>query len=98
MIVREEKEGTTLTVAPEGRMDTLSSPELEQFLRDRYDGARQIVLDLAKVEYISSAGLRLIIQAHKAMKDKDGLLLRSVPQQVMDVLKTTGYTHVVKIV
>lgn len=97
MIIREEWDGDTLTVKPEGRLDTLSSRELEDFLQKRYETARQIIMDFEKVEYISSAGLRVLIQAYKAMKDKDGLLLRNVCEAVREVFTMTGYIHVLKI-
>lgn len=97
MIIREEWDGDILTVKPEGRLDTLSSRELEDFLQERYETARQIIMDFEKVEYISSASLRVLIQAYKAMKDKDGLLLRNVCEAVREVFTMTGYIHVLKI-
>lgn len=97
MIIREEWDGDILTVKLEGRLDTLSSRELEDFLQERYETARQIIMDFEKVEYISSAGLRVLIQAYKAMKDKDGLLLRNVCEAVREVFTMTGYIHVLKI-
>lgn len=97
MTILEEKDGTLLTVKPEGRLDTVSSPELERFLKARYDGCSRLILDLAKVGYISSAGLRVLIQAHKAMKDRDGLAVRNVCDTVREVLSMTGFIHVLKI-
>ena len=97
MNIQEEKNGDILTVKPEGRMDTLTSGTLEKYLAERYSGIRQLILDLAGVDYISSAGLRVIIQAYKKMKEKDGLRLRNVCDQVMEVLESTGYSHVLTI-
>ena len=97
MTIHEERDGTSLTVIPEGSLDTLSSPELERFLKARYDEVRHIVFDLKDLEYISSAGLRLLIQAYKAMKDKDGVQLINVnSEQVRDLFSLTGYSHVLK--
>ena len=96
MMIQEEKNGDVLTVKPEGRLNTLSSPELERFLQERYSSARQIILDLEKVEYISSAGLRVVIQSHKAMKTKGGLLVRNACPAVMEVFIATGFVHVLK--
>ena len=70
---------------------------MEKYLAERYSDIRQLILDLAGVDYISSAGLRVIMQAYKKMKEKDGLRLRNVCGQVMDVLKLTGYSHVLTI-
>ena len=97
MNIQEENNGEILTVRPEGRLDTLSSGTLEKYLTERYNGIRLLILDLAGVNYISSAGLRVIMQAYKKMKEKDGLRLRNVCGQVMDVLKLTGYSHVLTI-
>jgi len=97
MNIQEEKNGEILTVKPEGRLDTLTSRTLEQYLAERYSGIRQLILDMAGVNYISSAGLRVIMQAYKKMKEKDGLRLRNVCDQVMDVLKLTGFANVLTI-
>ena len=97
MIIREQIEDGVLTVSPEGELDTLHSPELERFLVARYDQVRQVVFDMEKVSYISSAGLRVLIQAYKIMKEKDGVLLRNViSPQVQEILTLTGYAHVLK--
>ena len=96
MVIQEEKKGDALTVKPEGRLDTLSSPELDRFLQERYSSAWQIILDLEKVEYISSAGLRVVIQTHKAMKAKGGLLVSNACPAVMEVFIATGFVHVLK--
>ena len=95
--IQEEKNGGILTVKPEGQLDTLSSETLESFLDERYDEAQQIIFDLSGVDYIASAGLRVIIQAYKHMEEKDGILLRNVSDSVKDVLEVTGYIHILKI-
>ncbi len=95
--ILEEKNGGILTVKPEGQLDMPASGTLESFLGERYDGAQQIIIDLAGVDYISSAGLRVIIQAYKHMKEKDGILLRNVSDSIKDVLEVTGYIHILKI-
>ena len=70
MIIQEQIEEGVLIAAPEGELDTLHSPELERFLASRYDQVRQVIFDMEKVSYISSAGLRVLIQAYKIMKEK----------------------------
>ena len=97
MNITEEKNGSVLTVKPEGRLDTLSSRDLENFLNSRYGEATRVIFDFEKVIYISSAGLRVLIQALNAMKEKDGIALRNVCPQVMEVLTLSGYIHVLKI-
>lgn len=95
MIIQEQIEDGVLTVSPEGELDTLHSPE--RFLASRYDQVRQVIFDMEKVSYISSAGLRVLIQAYKIMKEKDGVLLRNVTSpQVQEILTLTGYARVLK--
>ena len=87
MVITEELDNGTLAIKPEGRLDTLTSGDLERYLKEKYDGCQKLVLDLEKVNYISSAGLRVLLQAHKKMKDREGLFIRSVCPQVRDVLE-----------
>jgi len=99
MMIHHEIKEDILTVRPEGRLDTLNAPELERFLQEWYEQFRQIVFDLEKVSYISSAGLRVLVQAYKFMKEKDGILLRNVVSaQVRELLQLTGYAHVLPII
>ena len=97
MIIQEQIEDGVLIAAPEGALDTLHSPALERFLASRYDQVRQVIFDMEKVSYISSAGLRVLIQAYKIMKEKDGVLLRNITSsQVQEILTLTGYARVLK--
>ena len=89
MVITEERNNGTLVIKPEGRMDTLTSGDLERYLKERYDDCQKLVLDLEKVNYISSAGLRVLLQAHKKMKDREGLFIRSVcPQPKSRLIRT----------
>jgi len=97
MIITEEWKNDVLIVYLEGSLDTLTSGSLESFLKDRMDSARQIIFDFTGVSYISSAGLRVIVMAHKRMKERDGLLIRNVGERVMEVFTVTGYVHALKI-
>lgn len=97
MTITEERIGTTLTVKVEGAMNTLSSPHLEHYLKCRYEEIEQLVLDMEKVDYISSAGIRVLIQALRAMRDKKGLLLKNVCEQVNNILTLTGYINELKV-
>lgn len=87
-----------VVVKPEGRLDTLTSRELEGPLLEACDQTGKVILDLSEVPYIFSAGLRLVIQAYKKMKDKQGLQVTNACEQVREVFEMTGYDHVVKMV
>ena len=86
------RDGTTLTVALEGRLDTVSAPELENGLKPALDGISLLVFDLRNLTYISSAGLRILIASLKEMKAKDGsMTLINVSEGVREILDLTGF-------
>lgn len=94
MEIGEEQQGDVLVVAPRGRVDSVSSGELERHLVARLDaGARRVVIDLAGVDYISSAGLRVLLLAAKRLKPPQGLLvLCGLGPSVRTVLELAGFT------
>ena len=81
---------TVLTLS--GRLDTSTAPELESALEEVLESAQKLTLDLEKLEYISSAGLRIILKAQKAMNGREGLVLTRVPEAVMEVFDITGFS------
>ena len=86
------KNGTELNVAVEGRLDTLTSPELEEKLEDELDGMEKVVFDFGKLEYISSAGLRVLVGAAQEIDDEEGVIIRNITDPVRDVFDVTGFT------
>jgi len=93
MEIGEEKTGATLVVAPAGRLDSVSSGELERRLVGHLDaGERRLVVDLAGVEYISSAGLRVLLLLAKRLKPPAGaLVLCGLGPSVRTVLELAGF-------
>ena len=89
--------GNELTVALEGRLDTMTAPELEAELKNSMDAAQSLVLDFAKLEYISSAGLRVLLSAHKVMARKDGMKIIHVNEIVSEVFEVTGFADILNI-
>lgn len=84
-----------LTVLVAGRLDTTTAPELEKSLKESYDTISELVLDLTKLEYIASAGLRVLLGAHKAMNGK--LVVKNVDEAVMEVFEMTGFADILTI-
>ena len=82
-------DGSTTTIALEGWLDTNTSPELGAALQNLDESCESLVLDLANLEYISSAGLRVLVSAHKQMKGN--LTIRNVSAEVMQVLHMAGF-------
>ena len=74
----------------EGRLDTVSAVEFDRVMNEHLKGARRIVVDLTKLIYISSAGLRVLISARKFMKERDGLVLRNMSDGVRESFRVTG--------
>lgn len=91
------KDGETLCVALEGRLDTGSSPELEECLREDLPGMTLLVLDFEKLDYISSAGLRVLLQAHKRMNGQGRMVLRNVGESILEIFEVTGFTEILTI-
>ncbi len=79
-----------LTVAISGRLDTLTSSDLEERLEEELDHAEKLIFDLSALDYISSAGIRVFLGAYRAMQDRGGVLLRNPGNDVMEVLEVTG--------
>lgn len=99
MTIQKELIEGTLTVALEGRLDTTTAPELEQELKENMKYARSLVLDFSELEYISSAGLRVLLMAQKTMteKDGDGLKITGVNELIAEIFDVTGFTDILSI-
>ena len=97
MKITKNMNGTTLEVALEGRLDTTTAPDLENELKDSLEGANELTLDFSKLDYISSAGLRVLLSAHKAMSRKDGMTVTNVNEMVREVFEVTGFSDILNI-
>ena len=96
MEIKTKTEGAKLTISVGGRVDTVTAPELEAGLK--FGDATCVVIDLANVPYMSSAGLRLLLTAHKTMLGKGGeLLVANVQPTVKEVLDITGFSDILNL-
>ena len=86
------KSNGDLTVVIDGRLDTVTAPELEAFLNKSYEGIDSLTFDCEKLIYISSAGLRVLLTAHKRIKG--AMKLQNVSELVMEVLEMTGFADI----
>ena len=91
MTIDKTLEGTTLTLALEGRLDTTTSPDLEEALAASLDGVTELVLDFARLDYLSSAGLRVLLSAQKRMNKQGSMKLLHVNDTVKEVFDITGF-------
>ena len=97
MKITKNQNGTALEFALEGRLDTTTAPELEKELKDSLDGATELTINFEKLEYISSAGLRVLLSAHKTMSSKDGMKVTHVNEIVREVFDVTGFADILTI-
>lgn len=97
MTIAKKQNGNALEIALEGRLDTMTAPELEAELKGSLDAANSLTLDFAKLDYISSAGLRVLLSAHKAMSGKGGMKVTNVNEVVREVFDVTGFADILTI-
>ena len=95
--INKNTEGKKMTLALEGRLDTSTAPELEAVVKNDLTDAEELVFDFEELEYVSSAGLRVLLLAQKMMKKKGGMVVRNASKDVMEVFKVTGFAKIFKI-
>ncbi len=91
MNIEKKLEGQTLAIALEGRLDTTTSPDLEEVLASSLDGVTALVFDFGKLDYLSSAGLRVLLSAQKRMNKQGSMKLVHVNDAVKEVFDITGF-------
>ncbi|MCR5809004.1 MAG: STAS domain-containing protein [Clostridiales bacterium] len=97
MIISRAENGSSLILSLEGRLDTNAAPELEKAIFDSLDGINELTLDLEKLDYISSSGLRVLLLAEKEMEKRDGMRLINVCEPIMDIFEVTGFVEILTI-
>lgn len=97
MNINTEKSVDTVVIKLQGRLDTTTAPELEKAVNDEGDDFKKLVLDMQELSYISSAGLRVLLTAHKKMMKQGELKLINVTETVMDVFEMTGFSDILVI-
>lgn len=99
MTVEKKQNGSALTLVVEGRLDTTTAPELESVIAGGTDGITELVLDFSNLDYISSAGLRVLLSAQKKMTAKGGTLeVTGVNETVSEIFEVTGFSDILTIV
>ncbi len=97
MNIEKNQNGSTLTVALEGRLDTTTAPQLENELLTALNGISELILDMEKLVYISSAGLRVLMSTQKVMNRQGKMLIRHVSPEIMEIFNGTGFVHILDI-
>ena len=94
LTIDKKTEGEKVTVTLGGRLDIASAPQLTEALQKALDRTTELVFDLEKLDYISSAGLRVLLQAQKRMNRQGRMRLVNVGEAVMDTLEITGFVDI----
>lgn len=98
MNITKEKKDSKLTLALAGRLDTTTTPSLEEVINTELEGVTELVYDLKDLEYISSAGLRMLLASQKKMNAQNGTMcLINVQEQVNEVLEITGFLDILTV-
>ena len=97
MKISKEKIETKLTVTPKGRLDTTTAPELSDALKDSLDGVTELIMDLKGLEYISSAGLRVLLSAQKVMDKQGKMIVRNANDSIKEIFEVTGFSEILTI-
>ena len=98
MNITVKEEGSVTTIALDGRLDTTTSPQLEECVNDLYEkGVKDIVVDMSACDFVSSAGLRVIVAMQKRAAAGGSLVFKGVVPEVMDVFEMTGFNKILTI-
>jgi len=97
MNIIKNKAGAELNIALEGRLDTTTAPQLEAELKQSIGGINRLALDFARLEYLSSAGLRVLLAAQKTMNQQGSMVVRNVNDVIAEVFDVTGFSDILTI-
>ena len=95
--VDKKTEGKNLTLSLYGKLDTTTAPELEEVIKNELSGIENLVFDISNLEYISSAGLRVLLSAQKVMNKQGQMVVRNVKDDIMEVFDITGFADILTI-
>ena len=97
MIIEKNLNGTELTVTITGRLDTTTAPQLEAEFKQSINGIEKLVLDFAALEYLSSAGLRVLLAAQKVMNKQGEMIIKNVNDTINEIFEVTGFYDILNI-
>ena len=97
MKIEKLENGKELTMLLTGRLDTTTAPQLEGELKNGLDGVESLVLDFKELEYLSSAGLRILLAAQKTMNKQGKMVIRNVNEVIQEVFEVTGFADILTI-
>lgn len=97
MTIEKTLNGTELTIALNGRLDTTTAPQLEAELKRSVSGVEKLVLDFTALEYLSSAGLRVLLAAQKVMNKQGEMIVKHVNETIAEIFEVTGFSDILTV-
>ena len=95
--IEKKIEGSKLVMELEGKIDTITAPEIEAEVKGGLDGIDELVFDFAKVDYISSAGLRVLLLAQKTMSEQGKMIVKNCGKEVLEIFEVTGFIDILTV-
>ena len=97
MLINKTKDGDSLTIALDGRLDTTTAPQLEAEVTSSLDGVKNFAIDMEKLVYVSSAGLRVLLKAQKIMNKQGSMVIKNVSDEIKEIFEVTGFDELLTI-
>ena len=97
MTIEKNLNGTELTVTIAGRLDTSTAPKLESEIKESIQGLSKLVLDFTSLEYLSSAGLRVLLSTQKTMNKQGEMIIKNVNETINEIFEVTGFIDILTI-
>lgn len=97
MQINKTNDNDKLTIALEGRLDTLTAPQLDAEIQGKLDGVKSLVFDFNKLDYISSAGLRILLMAQKIMNKQGSMVVKNASPAIKEIFEVTGFCDILTI-
>ena len=97
MEIIKKQNGTELTIALQGSLDSVTSTALEAAVENIFDGLTKLIFDFKELDYISSAGLRVLLRCYKSMSTHGSMVIINVNSEVLDIFEVTGFTNILTI-
>lgn len=95
--IKKTLDGDNLEFILEGRLDTITAPELEEAIKESLDGVDKLSFDFTDLAYVSSAGLRVLLSAQKTMNGRGGMVVRNVSEEIQEIFDVTGFSDILTI-
>jgi anti-sigma B factor antagonist len=95
--INKETDGSELKIILEGRLDTMTAPQLEEELKGSVDGVTSLIFDIKDLQYISSAGLRVLLSAQKIMNKQGSMVIRGANDDIKEIFEVTGFSDILTI-